>query len=66
MDALDPPPGGDGSRANSVRIAALTTLVLVSISTSLRLITRRWVVGQFGWDDLTIILATVSTPYKMQ
>ena len=61
MEALGPPPGGDRSRASSVRIATLTTLVLVFISTSLRIITRRWVVGQFGWDDLTIILATVST-----
>ena len=66
MEALGPPTGGDRSRANSVRVTTVTTFVLVFISTSLRLITRRWIIGQFGWDDLTIILATVSKSHNMR
>lgn len=64
MDELSPPPGGDQSKAHSLRVTTVTTFVLVLISVSLRLITRRWVVRQLGWDDFTIVLAAVSIIYK--
>lgn len=44
-------------------LASLNALVI--IITLLRVITRTWIVCSFWWDDLTIVLATVRTPFAI-
>ena len=55
-----PPPGGDQTRGPMFLALSLTTTILVVVSLCLRMIGRVGVLRQFGWDDVCIILASVS------
>ena len=58
--AVGPPPAdGDRSRGSEIWISSLVTVLIVTVLTALRLVTRIGVVRQMGWDDVTILLACV-------
>ena len=59
--ALSPPPGGDERRGNAIIVAKqlLTWPSLVLVI--LRFYTRIFISKCIGWDDWTILLATVDT-----
>ena len=59
MSSSGPPPhSGDVHRGAGMVATTIFVSVLASVTTSLRLVTRIWIVRNIGWDDYTIIFAT--------
>ncbi|KAL8868803.1 MAG: hypothetical protein Q9174_004741 [Haloplaca sp. 1 TL-2023] len=53
------PPNGDENRQGGITITAYLVTVLASIIVALRMATRIWIVRNVGWDDYTILFATI-------
>ena len=49
----------DISRGPTLRTISVVTFAFVMLSGSLRMVTRGFIVRQFGWDDYTMVLALV-------
>ena len=54
-----PPVGGDQNRGPALRDVTIVSFTLVVLALVLRMYSRRFLVRQVGWDDYTIIAATV-------
>ena len=54
-----PPPGGDQNRGPAILVTAVVTSSLAVITTMIRLVGRTFIVRSVGWDDYTIVAATV-------
>ena len=60
MVAVGPPPlGGDQNHGPELLAVSLASATVAFIATSLRILARTLLVHQVGWDDFTIIIATV-------
>ena len=60
---IQAPPDGDVI-LSSRYVAALITLTIISVTVVwLRVLTRRFVSRNLGWDDWIMLLASVSTSY---
>lgn len=53
------PPNGDENRQGGIIITTFLVTVLASIVVALRMATRIWIVRNVGWDDYTILFATI-------
>ncbi|KAL8833703.1 MAG: hypothetical protein Q9176_007859 [Flavoplaca citrina] len=53
------PPNGDENRQGGVIITTYLVTVLASVVVALRMATRIWIVRNVGWDDYTILFATI-------
>jgi hypothetical protein len=56
-----PPPGGNVNQGTSILIVIVVTFALVLLLFGLRLVTRIFIVRSMGWDDYTIIAATITS-----
>ena len=57
---LGPPPAeGDVNRGPALRNVTIVSFTIVVFALVLRMYSRRCIVRQVGWDDYTIIAATV-------
>ncbi|KAL8993933.1 MAG: hypothetical protein Q9169_005968 [Polycauliona sp. 2 TL-2023] len=54
-----PSPNGDENRQGGILITTFVVTVLASIAVALRMATRIWIVKNVGWDDYTILFATI-------
>lgn len=54
-----PPRNGDESRQGGILVTAFAVAVLASVVVALRMGTRIWLVRNVGWDDYTILCATI-------
>ncbi len=52
-------PHGDESRQGGIRATTFVVTVLASVVVALRMSTRIWIVRSVGWDDYTILCATL-------
>ena len=59
MEAVGPPAEGDANRSTSIRIYTTILIIFTNIIVILRFIVRKWLTKIIGWDDWTILLATV-------
>lgn len=59
MDSSGPPRNGDENRQGGILATTFVVTILATIVVSMRMATRIWVVKNVGWDDWTIIAATV-------
>ena len=55
-----PPPGGDQDLGPSMRNAAIISFTVAVFLLVLRIYTRGLLVRRTGWDDYTMVAATVS------
>ena len=55
-----PPSGGDQNRGSDLLWVLYSTFTIVLVTVFLRLIGRILILRRFGWDDATMVLATVS------
>ncbi|KAL8960747.1 MAG: hypothetical protein Q9183_005413, partial [Haloplaca sp. 2 TL-2023] len=53
------PPNGDENRQGGIIITTYLVTVLASVVVALRMATRIWIVRNVGWDDYTILFATI-------
>ncbi|KAL9631608.1 MAG: hypothetical protein Q9204_004164 [Flavoplaca sp. TL-2023a] len=53
------PPNGDENRQGGTIITTYLVTVLASVVVALRMATRIWIVRNVGWDDYTILFATI-------
>lgn len=56
-----PPPSGGDNRNLGPILIGINWMVFgpATVLVALRLITRKWITHNFGWDDITILLAQV-------
>ena len=54
-----PPQNGDENRQGGILVTTFIVTVIASIVVAMRMITRIWIVKSVGWDDYTILAATV-------
>lgn len=59
MDSSGRPPNGDENRQGGILATTVVVVTLTIIVVSMRMATRIWIVKNVGWDDWTIIAATV-------
>lgn len=60
MVAIGPPPvGGDRNHGPALLAVSIASATVAFIATSLRILGRTFIVHQVGWDDFTIVIATV-------
>jgi hypothetical protein len=59
MSSTGPPPGGDENRQGGILAATFIVTIIASVAVSLRMATRIWIVRSVGWDDYTILFATL-------
>ena len=59
MAGLEPPQNPHDNRQTAILINVLLSFIVAAIITTLRMITRIWVVRNVGWDDYTIVAATL-------
>ena len=57
--AASPPSNGDENRQGGILATTFIVTVIASITVALRMITRTWIVRGVGWDDYTILFATI-------
>ena len=69
MSNTGPPPvsGGDNRNLGPI-VVGINWMVFgpATVMVALRLITRKWITHNFGWDDVTILLAQVSETPQSQ
>lgn len=54
-----PSPNGDENRQGGMLATTFVVTVLASVVVALRMATRIWIVRNVGWDDYTILFATI-------
>lgn len=60
MSSSGPPPSnGDENRQGGILVTTFVVTVLASVVVALRMATRIWIVRNVGWDDYTILCATI-------
>ena len=56
----DPPVGGDRDRSPALTIMVIVVMSMTIPVVSLRMVTRKFLTRNVGWDDWTIVLAEVN------
>ena len=59
MTGSEAPRNGDENRQGSIRATTLVVTILASTVVALRMTVRIWIVRSVGWDDYTILCATL-------
>ncbi|KAI4183467.1 MAG: hypothetical protein LQ346_006323 [Caloplaca aetnensis] len=60
MSSSGPPtPNGDENRQGGILGTTIVVTILASVVVALRMATRIWIVRNVGWDDYTILCATI-------
>ncbi|KAL8668836.1 MAG: hypothetical protein Q9168_006550 [Polycauliona sp. 1 TL-2023] len=54
-----PSPNGDENRQGGILVTTFVVTVLASVLVAFRMATRIWIVKNVGWDDYTILFATI-------
>ncbi|MCJ1368199.1 hypothetical protein MMC16_007340 [Acarospora aff. strigata] len=65
MDTTTAPPLGDENRQPGIIVMAIVLTVLADLVVGLRMIVRKWVVRNIGWDDWTIVAAVLGITVGM-
>lgn len=60
MDTTTAASSRDGNRQAGIIVTTIVVTVLADFVVGLRMMVRKWVVKNIGWDDWTIVAAVVS------